>query len=57
MSGLKSANSRMMRVAVAHVGDAAFDLGAALLGGERLEDRMQRRLGVLDHQQRAPRRR
>ena len=37
-------------VAVAHVGEAAFDAGAGLVGREHLQDRVQGGLRVLDYQ-------
>ena len=57
MSGLNCADQRMHAVAVAHVGDAAGDVGLGLLGVQRLQHRMQRRFRILDHQQRGRRRR
>ena len=51
MSGLKSANRRKMRSRSRTSASRPSICARRLLGGQRLQHRVQRRLGILDHQQ------
>ena len=51
MSGLNCGDQRHDARAVAHVGEAAGNLGLGLHAGELFQHGVQRRLGILHHQQ------